>query len=181
MSGNVRREEPNKPSYATNIEDIWHWYWIHNANASPVYFGVLGLNVVKDPSYNFFHTSWDGKGAPNGLLSIDGGCFGLNGYVCSPDDASAQLRDQVHVSQPGHYQMTLAICQSSFLACSQPGGAWQELSTVTFDAIDWTPTPPAQFQATPAPAERCQLITNDPRGTYLRCTKAQMRHRYQAR
>lgn len=171
MIGNLWREnqDPLK-TYATNIENIWHWFWIHNTNSTRVYYGILGVNVYKDNNYNFFHTSWNGQNAPNGLLYIDGnGCYGPNSYPCSPNPEGAQQRDTVIVAQPGHYWMTLAICQSSFLACMQPGAAWQNLYTVQFDAIDWTPQPGIVDQATPAPTEPCRLVTDDPRGVYLKC------------
>lgn len=173
MAGGLRREEPTKPSYATNIEDIWHWFYIHNPNASTVYYGILGVNVVKDAGgYSFFHTSWSGQLAPNGVLSINGGCFGPGG--CWGTSGQAELRDTVKVAQPGDYTMTLAICQSSFDGCLQPSGSWQNLASVTFTAIDWTPTPPPPMPdvvSTPMPSltEPCQLITDDPAGTYLRC------------
>lgn len=170
MAGGLRREEPNKPSYATNIENIWHWFYIHNPNASTVYYGILGVSVYKDAGYNFFHTSWSGQLAPNGVLSINGGCFGPSGCQGSP--GSAELRDTVIVAQPGDYTMTLAICQSSFNGCLEPSGSWQNLASVTFKAIDWTPMPPPDGVSTPVPpqTEPCQLITDDPAGTYLRCT-----------
>lgn len=172
MGGGLRREEPNKPSYATNIENIWHWFYIHNANASTIYYGILGVNVVKNGGgYGFFHTSWSGQLAPNGVLSLNGGCFGPSGCQGSP--GSAELRDTVIVAQPGDYSMTLAICQSSFNGCLEPSGSWQNLASVSFTAIDWTPTPNIPGSAsTPMPpqTEPCQLITDDPAGTYLKCT-----------
>ena len=171
MAGGLRREDPNKPTYATHIENIWHWHYIHNPNSSPVYYGILGVNVFKDANYHFFHTSWSGQLAPNGVLSLNGGCFGPSG--CQGSAGSAELRDTVIVAQPGHYVMTLSICQASFNGCLEPSASWQNLASVQFDAIDWTPTPNIPNSvSTPVPpqTEPCQLITTDPAGTYLKCT-----------
>ncbi len=180
MEGNVRRDDPNKPTYATNIENIFFWEWIRNPNASPVYYGVLGVEVFKDAGYNFFHTSWNGQLASGGVLKINGNCYGPLGGNCAPDIGSGQWEDTVIVHQPGHYHMTLSICQSRFPDCSQPGAAsWQDLSSVTFDAIDWTPTPSVQglVTPTPAPEEACQLVRDDPRGIYLHCNTTHMKER----
>jgi hypothetical protein len=169
MVGDVRREDPNKPSYATYIEDIWHWSWIRNDNGRSVYFGILGVNVVNTTlggSYQFFHTSWDGAGAPSGALELYGnGCYGPNGIPCAGRWEDGQHRDAVRVNEPGNYTMSLAICQSNFWACQQPGGAWQVLDSVTFVAVHWTPQAPGPT-TTPEP---CRLITTDPRGVYLKC------------
>ena len=43
--GELTRED-NKPTYATNIEDIWFYDLIHNVSGSTVNYGVLGVNVV---------------------------------------------------------------------------------------------------------------------------------------
>jgi hypothetical protein len=150
MQGNLRREEPGKPSYATNIEDIWHWFWIRNNNPGRVYYGVLGVNV---------------------LYIEGGGCYGPNGYPCAGSAGAAEQRDKVIVAQPGTYTLSLHICQSSFSACTSQngGGQWSgPLSQVQFVAIDWTPSAPTG-DPTPAPEELCQLITGEPGGTYLHC------------
>ncbi len=172
MQGNLRREEPTKPSYATNIENVWHFFWIRNNNLTSVYYGVLGVNVFQSSSYNFFHTSWSGELAPNGALEIfGGGCYGPGGYPCAGSAQSAEQRDTVIVSQPGTYTMSLFICQSSFAKCTDPngGGNWgSALSTVTFTAIHWTPSAPTG-DPTPQPDELCQLILDNPGGAYLDC------------
>jgi hypothetical protein len=175
--GSLRREDPNKPSYATNIEDIWHWFWIRNNNLGRVYYGVLGVNVYKDDNYNFFHTSWSGELAPNGVLFIEGGgCYGPNSYPCAGSSGAAEQRDKVIVTEPGSYTLSLHICQSSFNTCTDKngGGNWSApLSQVTFVAIHWTPSAPSP-DSTPVPhdlAEPCKLITDGPYGTYLDCKK----------
>jgi hypothetical protein len=173
MQGNIRREDPNKPSYATYIEDIWHWFWIRNNNASRVYFGILGVNVQKhQSSYSFFHTSWDGAQAPNGVLEINGGgCYGPVGIPCGGSAGSSEQRDKVIVTEPGTYTLSLHICQSSFSTCTNPsgGGHWSgPLSSVQFVAIHWTPSAPTG-DPKPLPEEPCRLITDNPGGTYLSC------------
>ena len=167
--GELTRED-NKPTYATNIEDIWFYDLIHNISGGTINFGILGVNVV-GPTLpaSYFKTLWDGAGAPGGVLTINAGCWGPNGIPCAPNADAGRQRASLRVTAPGPYTLILSICYSNFTACQQPGGNWQSLASVQITAIDWTPQAPgmAETRATPAPV--CQLITDDPRGIYLSC------------
>ena len=166
--GELTRED-NKPTYATNIEDIWFYDLIHNVSGSTINFGVLGVNVV-GPTLpaSYFKTLWDGAGAPGGVLSINAGCWGPNGIPCAPNADAGRQRASLRVTAPGHYTLTLSICLSPFSVCLQ-GGDWRSLASVQIDAIDWTPQAPGMANTQVTPAVVCQLITNDPAHIYLSC------------
>ena len=163
----MTREDPNKPTYATHIEDIWFFDLIHNTSGSNAAFGILGVNVIGPAPY--FKTLWDGAGASGGVLPINAGCWGPNGIPCAPSANAGRQRASLRVDAPGQYTLTLSICYSSFNACQQPGGNWHSLASVQIVAIDWTPQAPGIAEATVTPAAVCQLITADPAGIYLKC------------
>jgi hypothetical protein len=165
--GELVREDPNKPTYATNIEDIWFFDLIHNVSGGTVYFGVLGVNV--DGPAPYFKTLWDGAGAPGGVLPINAGCWGPNGIPCAPNADAGRQRASLRVTAPGQYTLTLYICYSGFNACLQPGGNWQPLASVQITAIDWTPQAPSTTRTELRPATGCQLITADAARVYLSC------------
>src|SRR5574341_511728 len=165
--GELTREDPNKPTYATHIEDIWLFDLIHNVSGGTAYFGILGINM--DGPAPKFVTLWDGAGAPGGVLSINAGCWGPNGIPCAPNADAGRQKVNVIADAPGQYWLVLSVCYSSFTACQQPGGNWQSLASVQITAIDWTPQAPGVAEARPTPAPVCQLITDDPRGIYLSC------------
>ena len=164
--GELTRED-NKPTYATNIEDIWFYDLIHNVSGGTAYFGILGVNVVGPASK--FVTLWDGAGAPGGVLTINAGCWGPNGIPCAPNADAGRQRASLRVTAPGTYTLDLSICYSNFTACQQPGGNWQSLASVQITAIDWTPQAPGMAETRVTPAAVCQLITDDSRGIYLSC------------
>jgi len=165
--GELTREEPNKPTYATNIEDIWFYDLIHNISGSNVSFGILGVNVDGPASY--FKTLWDGAGAPGGVLPLNAGCWGPNGIPCAPNADAGRQRAGLQVTAPGQYTLTLSICYSSFTACQQPGGNWQSLASVQITAIDWTPQAPGTANTQVSLAAVCHLVTADPARIYLAC------------
>jgi len=164
--GELARED-NKPTYATNIEDIWFYDLIHNVSGGTAYFGILGVNVVGPASK--FVTLWDGAGAPGGVLTINAGCWGPNGIPCAPNADAGRQRASLRVTAPGTYTLDLSICYSNFTACQQPGANWQSLASVQITAIDWTPQAPGMAETRVTPAAVCQLITDDSRGIYLSC------------
>lgn len=165
--GELTREDPNKPTYATHIEDIWFYDLIHNTSGSNATFGVLGVNI--DGPAPDFKTLWSGEGAPGGVLSLNAGCWGPNGIPCAPDADAGRQRASLRVTAPGQYTLTLYICYSSFSACRQPGGNWQPLASVQIVAIDWTPQPPGTANTQVSPAAVCHLVTADPARIYLLC------------
>jgi len=165
--GELTREDPNKPTYATNIEDIWFYDLIHNVSGGTVNFGILGVNVAGPAPY--FKTLWDGAGAPGGVLPINAGCWGPNGIPCAPNADAGRQRASLRVTAPGLYTLTLYICYSSFNACQQPGANWQPLASVQITAIDWTPQPPGIVRNDAASETVCYLSTADPARTHLVC------------
>jgi hypothetical protein len=198
MTGQLARTEPNKPTYATFIENVWMYEWIFNPKAYTINFGVLGL-AATGPVNLPFKTSWDGAGVPGGQLQIYAGCHGPAGIPCAGSTDAGRHVDHVgdngggehspwEITKPGVYQVTFYVCYSTFTACQQPGGVWQALSgPVSFTAIDWTPQPDQGVAPTPAPyvsadyGPVCYLITDDPAGIYLSCPKAEAQHRPLAR
>ena len=167
--GELTRED-NKPTYATNIEDIWFYDLIHNISGGTINFGILGVNVV-GPTLpaSYFKTLWDGAGAPGGVLTINAGCWGPNGIPCAPNADAGRQRASLRVTASGQYTLILSICYSNFTACQQPGANWQSLASVQITAIDWTPQAPGMAETRVTPAAVCRLITDDPAGIYLSC------------
>jgi hypothetical protein len=192
MTGHMQLAE-NKPSYATFIENVFFYEWIHNPTGSTIRFGVLGVGTVgPQPNYPF-RTSWDGAGAPGGQLEIFPGCHGPAGIPCAGSSDAGRHQDHIgdsvvedspfEIEVPGTYTMRFFVCYSDFNACQQPGGNWQQLGgDVQFTAIHWTPTPSVNA-AEPDDAPRdssgrlCYLITDDPRGMYLSCSGPKLRSR----
>jgi hypothetical protein len=159
----------NKPSYATNIENIRFWELLQNVRAYPVSFGIMGVNVAGPQ--NFFHTSWDGAGA-GGYLTINGGCYGPNGMPCASHPDAGKHLDAVIVNLPGTYILSMHVCYSSFTGCQQGGSVWQQIGqSQQILAVNWTPQPFSEGTATPMPPSTrwCVLVQDDPRGKYLRC------------
>lgn len=199
LSGQLARTEPSKPSYATFIENVWLYESIFNPTGQTINFGILGLTTKRpDNSDMPFKTSWDGAGAPGGVLQIFAGCHGPAGNPCAGSSDAGRHVDHVgdnggnehtpwEVTQVGTYQVRFYVCYSTYSACQNPGGNWQLLSgPVTFNAINWTPTPSInQVQgATATPDNRadftgpqCYLITDNPAGIYLSCARPQSQHR----
>ncbi len=201
LTGQMALKE-NKPTYATNIENVFFYENIFNPTGGIIFYGILGVNVQQpDGSWMPFKTSWDGAGAPSGRLQINAGCHGPSGGVCAPNADAGRATDHVgtnlnedspwKVTQVGQYKMYFMVCYSSYTGCQQQNGAvWAQLAgPVNFQAINWTPTPSANVAnptATPAYSAAdygpiCYLITDDPAGTYLSCPKPQSKHRPLAR
>jgi hypothetical protein len=192
LTGRIQLSE-NKPTYATFIENVFFYEWIHNPTGSTVRFGILGVATSgPQPGYPF-RTSWDGAGAPGGQLEIFAGCHGPAGIPCAPNPDAGRHQDHVgdsafedspfEIEVPGTYTLQFYVCYSDFSACQQPGGNWQQLgSNVQFTTIHWTPTPSfgqtAPTQAAAAFQGRlCYLITDDPRGLYLQCSGPRLHSR----
>ncbi|MCC7359553.1 MAG: hypothetical protein IT317_08760 [Anaerolineales bacterium] len=202
LTGQLARTEPNKPSYATFIENVFFYENIFNPTAGTIYYGILGVNVQRpDGSWMPFKTSWDGGGAPGGRLQIWAGCHGPGGGVCAPNADAGRSEDHVgnnpgenspwKVTQEGQYRMELWVCYSTFNGCQQGGAVWTKLgSDIAFNAINWTPSPPDMVtEPAPGPTPEfsedygplCYLITDDPAGTYLSCPKPLLKSRPLAR
>lgn len=185
----------NKPTYATNIENIFFYENIFNPTAGTIYYGILGVNVQRpDGTWMPFKTSWDGGGAPSGRLQINAGCHGPGGGVCAPNADAGRAEDHVgsnpgenspwKVTQVGQYKMYFMVCYSTYTGCQQGGAVWAQLAgPVNFQAIHWTPSPDEVTEPAPEPeysAEYgpiCYLITDPQDGTYLSCPKPEAKHR----
>ncbi len=177
-----------KPSYATYIENVVFSQYLYNPTATTICFGILGMSV-SGPQSLPFKTSWDGAGAPGGLLEIWAGCHGPAGMPCAPSSAAGRHEDKLgdgaeehtpwEITTPGVYNSTLFVCYSPYSACLAPGGNWAAVSgAVPFTMVHWTQSAPqsdSQVEATPEPfgGKVCYLITDDPRGIYLKCNGKQ--------
>jgi hypothetical protein len=192
LTGRIELSE-NKPTYATFIENVFFYEWLHNPTGNTIRFGILGV-ATNGPQPNYpFRTSWDGAGAPGGQLEIFAGCHGPAGIPCAPNPDAGRHQDHVgdsafedspfEIEVPGVYTLQYFVCYSSYAACQQPGGNWQQLgSSLQFTTIHWTPTPGgqgAETDGTPSDASGrlCFLITDNPRGLYLQCAGPRLHSR----
>ncbi len=193
FDGSINLED-NKPTYATFIEWIKFLQWVHNNNNSTTCFGVLGFAANRpDGSPYPFNSQWSASGVPSKHLTINANCWGPNGQPCAGSQASGQQEDHMGtgnyiVNQEGQYTVVYWVCYSNFNVCTQSGGAgdWEQLGSIQFTAINWTPTPPSIQSGTeiaptpttpPSTGPLCYLITNDPRGIYLNCNTPQLKER----
>lgn len=171
----------NQATYATYGEWVKFYELIHNTTSSNIYYGILGVNVT-GPVNLPFKTSWDGAGAPGGVLTIGPGCYGPGGGSCAPNPEAGRSEDHVgddwadhtpwEITTPGQYTITLHACVSPYAACTSGGGVWQQIgNSVQFTAIHWTPQAPNALTPTPPPytEKLCYLITSDPQHVYLDC------------
>lgn len=169
----------NKPTYATFGEWIKFYELLHNPTSSNVRYGILGVNVT-GPVNLPFKTSWDGAGAPGGMLTINAGCYGPGGGTCAPNPDAGRAEDHVgddwndhslwEITLPGRYTIAMYVCLSPFSTCVGGGGDWRQIgSVVTFDAIQWTPQAPGISLFEETRRAGCYLSTADPSRIYLSC------------
>jgi hypothetical protein len=202
LTGNLARQDPSKPSYATYIENIWMYENIFNPTGGTINFGVLGIQTTGPQANIPFQTSWSGSGAPGGFLQLFAGCHGPAGIPCAGSEGAGRHTDHVgdganehtpgELQVPGNYSSRLYVCYSNFNACLQPGGNWVALGNpVGFTLINWTPTPMLDVVG-PTPTSEfdsqvrdnrpeCYLITDDPAGIYLSCVRPEAKYRHLGR
>jgi hypothetical protein len=182
-------------TYATYIEFVHILEWVHNNNGATTCFGILGYNAIKPDGSNYpFNSQWSAGGVPSKLLTIYANCWGPYGQPCAGSQASGQQVDtslgsaRYVISEVGQYTVYYMVCYSNFNACLDPNQHpnWAQLGVIQFTAVNWTPPPPSGPQGSPTPEATvtenpgpvCYLITNDPRGTYLKCDTNQLKERH---
>jgi hypothetical protein len=121
---------PEKSSFATNIERICFYEKIVNTTSNPVYYGKLGVSIVNvDTGAATFHNSWTD-------VTIGPGCTGPSGTCGGP------WEDGTYLPNPGNYRLSLSICYSNVDSCVGGTGEWETFpSNITVSAVNWTPTP----------------------------------------
>jgi hypothetical protein len=111
-----------KTTYGTN-ERICFVERIHNNNAAPVSYGILGVQASSlSGGGGQFQTSWSADLAPGGVLWIDPGCDGPT------DRCKGAWEDGMTIRTPGTYRLVLSVCFSDFPTCLGTSGAWETLS-----------------------------------------------------
>ncbi len=169
----------NKPTYATYGEWVKFYELIHNTTSNDIRYGILGVNVTGQMTLPF-KTSWDGAGAPGGVLTINPECYGPSGGACAPNPDAGRAEDHVgddwndhslwEITQPGRYEIKMYVCLSPYSACTGGSGDWHQIGgSVFFDAIQWTPQAPGMSPFEEPRREGCYLSTTDPSHIYLSC------------
>jgi hypothetical protein len=122
---------PEKPSFAANIERICFREKIVNTTGAPVPYGVLGVQITGlDGAPSSFHSSWQGA------LSIGPGCTGPTDVCGGP------WEDGTYLATPGSYRLQLSMCFSDINSCLGGTGNWATLTSgVNVTVISWTPSP----------------------------------------
>jgi LysM repeat protein len=125
VTGTLTLCNPEKPSFAADIERICFRELIVNTTSQPVSYGMLGVratNLTGGPSQ--FQTSWRGD------LVLGAGAQGPTG---------GGWEDGIYIDEPGTYRLQLAMCFSSVDACLA-GSGWETLTTgVDVKVVFWLP------------------------------------------
>ena len=128
ITGQLTLCNPEKPTFATNIERVCFRELIVNNSGAPVTYGILGVqatNLSGGPSQ--FQTSWSGE------LVVGPGAVGPTG---------GGWEDGMYIAAPGTYRLTLNICYSDVDTCLGSNGDWETLTTgMNVTVVDWTPSP----------------------------------------
>jgi hypothetical protein len=121
---------PEKPSFAANIERICFREKIVNTTNGPITYGILGVQAANlSGGANKFQTSWAGD------LSIGAGCTGPT------DSCGGPWEDGMYL-EAGTYHLSLSICYSKLDVCRSASGEWETLTPgVTVNVVNWTPSP----------------------------------------
>jgi hypothetical protein len=122
---------PEKPSFAANIERICFREKIVNTTGGPIPYGVLGVQITGlDGAPSSFHSSWQGS------LSIGPGCTGPTDVCGGP------WEDGTYLATPGSYRLSLSMCFSGINSCLGGTGEWATLTSgINVTVISWTPSP----------------------------------------
>lgn len=125
VTGQLTLCNPEKPSFAADIERICFRELITNTTGSPVSYGVLGVQATNlSGGPNQFQTSWRGD------LSVPPFGTGPTG---------GGWEDGIYIDVPGMYRLQLAICFSSVDGCLS-GIGWELLTSgVDVKVVDWHP------------------------------------------
>lgn len=126
LIGQLTLCNPEKPSFAANIERICFRENLFNPTGVPVSYGLLGVqatNLTGGP--NQFQTSWRGDdlAVPPGGNAPGGGNW----------------EDGIYVTTPGTYRLQLAVCFNTVDACLS-GSGWATLTSgVDVKVVFWLP------------------------------------------
>ena len=125
VTGTLTLCNPEKPSFAADIERICFRELIVNTTSSPVNYGFLGVqatNLTGGP--NQFQTSWRGD------LSLAPGAQGPVG---------GGWEDGIYIDEPGTYRLQLAVCFNTVDGCLA-GSGWETLTSgVDVKVVFWLP------------------------------------------
>jgi hypothetical protein len=125
VTGTLTLCNPEKPSFAADIERICFRELIVNSNNTSVNYGILGVratNLTGGPSQ--FQTSWRGD-----LV------LGAN----SQGPTNGGWEDGIYIDEPGTYRLQLAICFENVDTC-QAGSGWVTLTNgVDVKVVFWQP------------------------------------------
>lgn len=130
LNGELLLCNPEKSSFAANIERICFREKIVNTTNNPISYGILGVQATNlSGGANRFQTSWAGN------LAIGPGCIGPT------DTCSGPWEDGMYL-EAGTYRLTLSICYSKIDVCQSAGGEWETLTSgVSVNIVNWTPSP----------------------------------------
>mgnify|MGYP001585535824 CR=1 FL=1 len=125
VTGQLTLCNPEKPSFAADIERICFRELITNTTGAPVSYGLLGVsatNLTGGPDQ--FQTSWRGD------LSVPPFGTGPTG---------GGWEDGIYIDVPGTYRLQLALCFSNVDGCLS-GIGWEVLTSgVDVKVVDWHP------------------------------------------
>jgi LysM repeat protein len=125
VTGTLTLCNPEKPSFAADIERICFRELIVNTTGTPItysYLGVRATNLTGGPSQ--FQTSWRGD------LTLGANAQGPSG---------GGWEDGIYIDEPGTYRLQLAICFSTVDGCLA-GTGWETLTTgVDVKVVFWQP------------------------------------------
>lgn len=129
ITGELLLCNPEKPSFAANIERICFREKIVNTTGQPISYGVLGVQIADTATGSSrFHSSWQGA------LSIGPGCTGPT------DSCGGPWEDGIYIATPGTYRLTLSVCFSEINTCLGGSGDWETLTSgVNVTVVNWTP------------------------------------------
>jgi LysM repeat protein len=126
LVGTLTLCNPEKPSFAANIERICFHENLFNPTGGSVQYGILGVqatNLTGGP--NQFQTSWRGDDlfVPAGGNAPGGGNW----------------EDGIYITTPGTYRLQLAVCFNTVDACLA-GSGWETLTAgVNVVVVFWLP------------------------------------------
>jgi len=130
LTGELQLCNPEKPSFAANIERICFREKIVNTTSNPIAYSILGVQATNlSGGANRFQTSWAGE------LSVGPGCTGPT------DSCGGPWEDGMYL-EAGAYRLSLSICYSKLDVCRSASGEWETLTSgLTVNVVNWTPSP----------------------------------------
>jgi len=130
IQGTLTLCNPEKSSFATNIERICFHEKIVNTTNNPIYYGKLGVLITNlSTNQSSYHDSWTD-------VTIGPGCTGPSGTCGGP------WEDGAYLNAPGSYRLALTMCYSKVDACVGGTGDWETFpSNIVVTTVDWTPSP----------------------------------------